>query len=299
MRPLVLSPLLCGGLAVALLLRVSNTQATDAAADVCAAVVLDGASATCTGAGNGHECEYTPAPHEACAAASAAGDGGHGAGVLHGGAAPISAECLAAVNERQCALANHVKDFHASFENTGYTTCKTQKCMHAAVDDDLDHDCYDDDEFPPINQTCKQSQECSTCGHYRCLLCLDPHEDVLYSEPLGVKFLFIVCSLFLGTVFSIILLKLPPAYPKPPFSVLMFVLGMVLGCLADYGLLGCALSDSVNAWKHQDPHSIIYALLPPLLFESAFNVNYHVFTKVLKSSMLFASTGVLISTGPC
>ena len=78
----------------------------------------------------------------------------------------------------------------------------------------------------------------------------------------------------------------------------------------------------------QDAHSIIFALLPPLLFESAFNVNYvrtastircprpirheklsiddircmwtlliqHVFTKVLKSSMLLASTGVIIST---
>ena len=41
----------------------------------------------------------------------------------------------------------------------------------------------------------------------------------------------------------------------------------------------CVMTDSVDAWKHIDPHAVIFGLLPPLLFESAFNVNYHVFCK--------------------
>ena len=39
----------------------------------------------------------------------------------------------------------------------------------------------------------------------------------------------------------------------------------------------------------------MYGLLPPLLFESAFNVNYHVFVKVVKPSVLLATTGVSVS----
>jgi NhaP-type Na+/H+ or K+/H+ antiporter len=59
-----------------------------------------------------------------------------------------------------------------------------------------------------------------------------------------------------------------------------------------------ALDDSNRAkFRPAKLLRILYSLLPPLLFESAFNVNYHVFIKVLKSSLMLATSGVVLSTG--
>jgi hypothetical protein len=152
-----------------------------------------------------------------------------------------------------------------------------------------------------LAQVCTRSHECTTCGEQRCLFCLDSEKSEVYSEPMGNKFLFVVVSLLVGALVSTILetmprTQCPPFSMPPPFTVVMFLIGACMGWLSQHNLLGCAISDSVNAWKYQDPHSILFSLLPPLLFESAFNVNYHVFTKVWKSSLMLAGTGVCMST---
>jgi len=55
------------------------------------------------------------------------------------------------------------------------------------------------------------------------------------------------------------------------------------------------LGTSVAAWARVDPHVILFVLLPPLIFESAFSLNVHVFKKVAFSSMLLAGPGVVLS----
>ena len=45
------------------------------------------------------------------------------------------------------------------------------------------------------------------------------------------------------------------------------------------------------------PAFILFVLLPPLLFESAFSMKWHVFRKQLFASLILAGPGVLLSTG--
>jgi NhaP-type Na+/H+ or K+/H+ antiporter len=205
--------------------------------------------------------------------ASASGGGGGG-----GGGDALSAECLSGFANATCSMVHHEIGFHPGERNG----------MVMSVN------CEAANKLP--TQTCSVSHECTTCSHYQCVWCSEDERSKIYVEPLGDKFLFLIVSLTAGAFISTLLEWMPRQTFHPPFTVVMFVLGMLMGMLAENNSLGCALSDSVNAWKHQDPHSILYALLPPLLFESAFNVNYHVFTKVMKSSILLATTGVLTST---
>ena len=44
------------------------------------------------------------------------------------------------------------------------------------------------------------------------------------------------------------------------------------------------------------PQVILFGLLPPLLFESAFNVDYHVFIKVASMAIVMALPGVILCT---
>lgn len=191
----------------------------------------------------------------------------------------LSAECLSGLENATCSFVQHESGFHASQSNGMIVKLKQDECLQDGK-----------------TQTCSVSHECTTCSSYNCVFCSEDERVDIYTEPLSNKFLFLVASLTIGAAISTMLEAIPRNLFHPPFTVVMFVLGMIMGWLADRNLLGCALSDSVNAWKHQDPHSILYALLPPLLFESAFNVNYHVFTKVVRSSALLASTGVFTST---
>lgn len=57
-----------------------------------------------------------------------------------------------------------------------------------------------------------------------------------------------------------------------------------------------SLHVSIEYWKHVNPHAILFALLPPLLFESAYGVDYHVFQKVAPMAVLMAGPGVLVAT---
>lgn len=191
----------------------------------------------------------------------------------------LSAECLSGLENATCSAVQHENGFHASQSNGMIIKLNQEGCLQDGK-----------------TQTCSVAHECTTCTSYNCMFCSEDERTEIYIEPLSNKFLFLVTSLTVGAAISTLLEAIPRSQFHPPFTVVMFLLGGIMAMLAEYNALGCALSDSVNAWKHQDPHSILYALLPPLLFESAFNVNYHVFTKVVRSSALLASTGVFTST---
>ena len=198
-----------------------------------------------------------------------------------GAHAVMSHDCLAEVGALACKTARHAQGHHLSLENGGRVKLNSDNCMT---------DNHDDEAI------CTPGYECTTCPHYNCLLCLEAEQADVYSEPLGIKFLFLVGSLLMGAAVSTLLESLPRYSFRPPFTVVMFCLGAVLAWLGEQHALGCALSDSINSWKHQDPHSVLFALLPPLLFESAFNVNTHVFKEVVKTASILATSGVLVST---
>jgi len=60
--------------------------------------------------------------------------------------------------------------------------------------------------------------------------------------------------------------------------------------------------DGRNSFSYFDPHALFFVILPPLLFESASGMNWHVLRKVLPSSLILALPGVLVNvalTGLC
>ncbi len=82
---------------------------------------------------------------------------------------------------------------------------------------------------------------------------------------------------------------------SPPYTVMMFVVGFIFERWSES--LPIALSTSMEGWKHTHPHFILFVLVPPLLFESSFNVDWAAFRTQIISSMVLAGPGVLFCTG--
>ena len=188
-----------------------------------------------------------------CAGARPGSSGGHDAGhgsaygIPHGvhvsdgthGHQTLDAHCSRNVTEAACGSILKNPKYHPSYSNGGVVACSGEHASGGHT------------------QQCTRHHECTTCGHVRCLWCLSSESKTLYSEPMGVKFLFVVVSLLCGAWTSTMLELIPRTSFHPPFTVIMFLIGGLMGWLAQHNYLGCALSDSVNAWKHQDPHSIL------------------------------------------
>jgi NhaP-type Na+/H+ or K+/H+ antiporter len=109
---------------------------------------------------------------------------------------------------------------------------------------------------------------------------------------------FALFTFALGAAVAAVLRVLPHKTWHPPFTVVMFLLGFFMHGVNDFGdvnhnALG-ALGESIVAWNAVHPHVILFVLLPPLLFESAFNMNFHVFKRVAMSSLLLAGPGVML-----
>ena len=72
------------------------------------------------------------------------------------------------------------------------------------------------------------------------------------------------------------------------------VLGLVLGVYYEsLGRLGVAL----NSWSQIDPHLLLLLFLPALIFESAFNSDWHIFKVEMAQVLLMAGPMLLVSTG--
>lgn len=121
-----------------------------------------------------------------------------------------------------------------------------------------------------------------------------------HGEPLGIAFAFLMISLMLGTFVKTLLEQLPRSAYHPPYSVMIFGLGMLCGQIDhsanEDGEFSITIHQSIDYWAKIDPHVIMYGLLPPLLFESALNMDFHVFSKVLYVAGIMALPGVLVST---
>ena len=121
-----------------------------------------------------------------------------------------------------------------------------------------------------------------------------------HGEPLGVAFAFLMFSLMLGTFVKTLFEMLPRSAYHPPYSVIIFGLGMLCGQFDHSfnagGEVSGTMHESIEYWATIDPHVIMFGLLPPLLFESALGMDFHVFIKVFNVALIMALPGVLLST---
>jgi NhaP-type Na+/H+ or K+/H+ antiporter len=95
---------------------------------------------------------------------------------------------------------------------------------------------------------------------------------------------------------SCIIKYLTSKYSTPfPYSFLLLVYGILIGILAKYVFLD-EEKEIIYTWSHTDPHSMLMIFVPPLIYESSFNIDYHIFKKYLWHFLFLTIPGVMFST---
>jgi NhaP-type Na+/H+ or K+/H+ antiporter len=123
----------------------------------------------------------------------------------------------------------------------------------------------------------------------------------------GLSFLpWALLALLLGALSHIVLqlLKTSAVFkqvtghsiPVPPFTVVIFFIGVIAALLNDAGRLEWTgeVSGSLKIWTETHPNVVLFLLMPPIIFEEAFKVNWNIFIKVVQSSLVMAIVGVLL-----
>lgn len=104
---------------------------------------------------------------------------------------------------------------------------------------------------------------------------------------------FVLVALLFGVVCKHVR-KFLPAYLNPPYTVILFLFGFAITALSDNVSLG-RITRSIDMWLGVHPHVILLGFLPPLLFESAFDMDYNVFQRIAGQALLLALPGVVLS----
>ena len=59
-----------------------------------------------------------------------------------------------------------------------------------------------------------------------------------------------------------------------PYTLVLLLVGLVVGMVSHWADLGY-LEASIDQWASIDPHLLLFAFLPGLVFESSFNLEWH------------------------
>ena len=100
--------------------------------------------------------------------------------------------------------------------------------------------------------------------------------------------LFLIISLLLGSLIKTLKLK--------PYSFFLIILGIFLGLLNNNKILGEIYSNSLDRWVNIHPHTLLLIFLPPLIYESSYNTDFHVFKNSIIIILLLTFFCVLLTT---
>ena len=84
-----------------------------------------------------------------------------------------------------------------------------------------------------------------------------------------------------------------------PYTVMLMIEGIVLGCVMASGssnLPKTSLGVSMAMWERIDPHLLLGAFLPALLFGDAMAMDTHLERMCIKQTLLLACPGVMLGT---
>ena len=102
--------------------------------------------------------------------------------------------------------------------------------------------------------------------------------------------LLVAVGLFIGAAIRYI-----QQYIKTPipYTVVVLLVGIVLEVLhAHLGRLG----EAIQLAQRIDPRLLLGAFIPSLIFESAFNTNFHIVRQQIMHAVLLAGPGVCVNT---
>lgn len=104
---------------------------------------------------------------------------------------------------------------------------------------------------------------------------------------------------FLAILFGRVVMHVDSRTPKVtlPYTVSLFLVGIFLRILhiESDGALG-NFSKSITMWMAIDPHLLLYAFLPALIFGDAMTINWHDFERCVAQCAILAGPGVLFGT---
>lgn len=117
----------------------------------------------------------------------------------------------------------------------------------------------------------------------------EKEEEPLLEELLPI----LLFSLALGCVVQYAL-EVLPSYLTLPYTVVLFILGFGIGALNDVKSLKLGVfGHGIEQFRNIEPEVVLMVLLPPLLYESASVMDYHVFGKVWQSVRLHSCVNYL------
>ena len=119
----------------------------------------------------------------------------------------------------------------------------------------------------------------------------DEHESEEHDESIDQILLLAPFCLFLGNIIRHLCIELKLPFP---YTVLLLLLGLLLGLLEDNFSMGL-LGEAINSIKHMSPHLLLGAFVAPLVFESAFNTEYHIIRREFGQSLILAGPGVILN----
>jgi len=106
--------------------------------------------------------------------------------------------------------------------------------------------------------------------------------------------MFVVLSLMIGTTLRNLLKG-----SQLPYTVSLLVVGLALGLIQRQGLFSehlLLLDNMLEQVSSIDPHLILFLFLPPLIFESAFSLEVHLFRRIFTQIALLAVPGLIVAT---
>ena len=118
------------------------------------------------------------------------------------------------------------------------------------------------------------------------------HSSHSHHDPLEAAHpvFFIFVALALGCYFKGVHSKL-----FIPYTVLLLVFGVVIGVIGSVYFENSEQAMAYFQVAGMDPHLMLYVFLPPLLFQSSFTMDLHIFRRSLNSVLLLASIGMVFA----
>ena len=79
-----------------------------------------------------------------------------------------------------------------------------------------------------------------------------------------------------------------------PYSFILMIYGIILGIIHNY-ITDTEFTNSINFWINMHPHTFLFIFLPPLIYESSFLIDYHIFKKLVRTILTLAISGVIFT----
>jgi NhaP-type Na+/H+ or K+/H+ antiporter len=122
----------------------------------------------------------------------------------------------------------------------------------------------------------------------------DTHEEEHGEHSqIEVLFSFFILAIFIGAATTYLISRWAPSLP---YTVVVFVIGILIAAVTEIVDSEDSLQKSVALWDRTDPHIILYAFLPALLFGEAMSLSFHQMKESFFSSLLLAGPGAVFGT---